>query len=106
MPAAFTYAGLVRRYCDHGAGCGCDLPRAASGWTVEGLADLRRQMREHGSLRTVAIINGRGMQECNLALDALFGRTEVHALAVLEARAERTALRQVATASRPIGLAT
>lgn len=84
--ALLTSAGIVRRYCDCGVrqSCRCGLPLASSGWSVAGLTDLRDLMREHGSLKTVARLSGRSVRECNRALNALLGRTPVHALAALE----------------------
>lgn len=78
---------IVRRFCACGTmiRCHCDLPPARSGWTVEGLAELRQLMREHGSLETVALITGASRRDCNVALNALIGRTPVHAFAALEA---------------------
>lgn len=94
MAAAHALAlgpALVRRFCGCGAAndCRCGLPRPQTGWTVDGLAELRQLMREHGSLETVAYLTARTRHECNLALDALLGATPVHALARLEAQAAR-----------------
>jgi len=84
-------ATIVRRFCACGARnrCRCDLPPARSGWTVEGLVELRQLMREHASLETVALLTGASRRECNVALNALVGRTPAHALAALEARKTR-----------------
>jgi len=78
---------IVRRFCACGAmnRCDCDLPPPRSGWTVDSLTELRQLMREHGSLETVAMITGVSRRDCNVALNALIGRTPVHALAALEA---------------------
>jgi hypothetical protein len=84
-------AAIVRRFCDCGITnrCHCDLPPARSGWTVEALAELRQLMREHRSLETVAELTGASRRECNVALNALIGRSPAHALAALEARKVR-----------------
>jgi hypothetical protein len=84
-------ATIIRRFCACGTKnhCRCDLPPARSGWTVEGLVELRQLMREHASLETVALLTGASRRECNVALNALVGRTPAHALAALEARKTR-----------------
>ena len=84
-------AAIVRKFCACGATnrCRCDLPPGRSGWTVEGLTELRQLMREHASLETVALLTGASRRECNVALNALVGRTPAHALAALEARKTR-----------------
>ena len=53
------------------------------------LAELRQLMREHANLETVALLTGASRRECNVALNALVGRTPAHALAALEARKTR-----------------
>lgn len=82
---------FVRRFCSCGfvRACGCGEAQPISGWTVTGLTELRQLMREHGSLLRVAALLMRSGRDCNVALDALLGRSPTHALAVLEARAAR-----------------
>lgn len=82
---------IIRRFCACGAmnRCVCDLDPPRSGWTVEALAELRQLMREHGSVETVAMLTGASQRDCNLALNALIGRTPTHALAALEAKVPR-----------------
>lgn len=84
-------AGFVRRFCECGAlnRCVCNRPRPASGWTVGRLSYLRELMHDHGSVGVAADVLGDSVQRCNLALNALLGRTPAHALAALEAAAER-----------------
>ncbi len=84
-------SALLRRFCSCGvdSACRCGLPRRLTGWTVEGLTELRELMREHHSLYTVAALIGETTHECNKALDALLGATPTHALARLEAKAAR-----------------
>ncbi len=84
--------GLVRRYCGCGGlnACRCGLPRPNSGWTVASLTRLRTAMRDHGSLQIAAAELGDSVQNCNIALNALLGRTPTHALAALEAKAAKS----------------
>lgn len=89
-PRQFT--ALVRRFCscDFVRVCHCGLPQTRSGWTVAALARLKREMQEHGSLQRAAETLGESRQRCNIALDALLGRTPTHALAALEAKAAKS----------------
>lgn len=82
---------LVRRFCacDFVSPCRCGLEPPKSGWTVAALTEVRDLMREHRSLAVVASLTSRTRRDCNIALDALLGATPTHALARLEARAER-----------------
>lgn len=84
-------SALLRRFCSCGVDndCRCGLPRRLTGWTVEGLAELRQLMREHHSLDVVASLIGETKHECNKALDALLGATPTHALARLEAQSAK-----------------
>lgn len=84
--------GLVRRYCScaiPATEC-CDLPQRHSGWTVERLAALRREMQAHGSVQKAAEALGESLQRCGIALFALLGRSPAHALAALERQAARS----------------
>lgn len=82
---------LLRRFCrcDFVSPCGCGQEPPRSGWTVAGLTGLRDLYREHRSLTRVAALTSRRQHDCNVALDALLGRTPTHALAVLEAQAAK-----------------
>ena len=86
------FAGLVRRFCgcDFVRVCHCGLPQTRSGWTVGALSRLKLEMQEHGSLQRAAETLGESRQRCNIALDALLGRTPTHALAALEAKAAKS----------------
>lgn len=88
-PAAVS--GIIRRFCscDFVRSCSCGEPRPRSGWTAAELTDLRKLMREHGSMARVASLMSRTQRDCNRALFALIGRTPEHALAALEAKAAR-----------------
>lgn len=81
---------IVRRYCACGQlnRCTCGLPRPSSGWTVGRLAELRTLRREGFSLEHAAFQVASTPQRCNIALNALVGRTPGHALAVLERQAK------------------
>ena len=83
---------IVRRYCGCGVlnRCICNLPRPASGWTIERLSELRRLKCEGLSLDDAAFELGESRQRCNIALNALIGRTPAHALAALEHQAKRS----------------
>lgn len=85
------FSSVVRRFCacELERICRCGLPRTRSGWSVESLTTLRATMREHGSLETTAAVLGESRRRCNVALNALIGRTPAHALAALEHLAER-----------------
>lgn len=98
MPAAVstldaftTHPGFIRRFCSCGADnrCVCGRPRAVTGWSIGGLMEVRRIMRLHHSLAAVVVQTGRSSHDCNIALNALMGRTPAHALAALEAKTER-----------------
>lgn len=82
---------IIRRYCrcDLERICRCGLPSSRSGWTVAKLARLQQAMREHGSLGPAAAEVGETRHRANVALDAMLGKSPVHALAALEARASR-----------------
>lgn len=82
---------LLRRFCscELERVCQCGGEPSKSGWTVEGLTELKELMREHGSVQTAALLLNRTVHDCNIALDRLMSRTPVHALAVLEAWAAR-----------------
>lgn len=82
---------LIRRFCHCALEqlCRCGLQPSRSGWSVAGLIELQQLMAEHGSVATAARLLNRTLQDCNIALDRLMGRTPAHALAALEAWAER-----------------
>lgn len=83
--------GFIRRYCscDLERICRCGLPSSRSGWTIDKLTRLQQAMREHGSLGPAAAEVGETRHRANVALDAMLGKSPVHALAALEARASR-----------------
>lgn len=63
-------------------------PKTRSGWTVEALTDLWDLMKSfRGDLVEVAVAMGESQHRCNLALDALVGRTPEEAFRWLEERA-------------------
>lgn len=63
-------------------------PRGRSGWTIAKLALLRELNREFRSdLVEIADLLGETRHHCNLALDAMLGRSPIEAYAFLEARA-------------------
>lgn len=84
-------AHFVRQYCRcaSAAVCDCDLPQRQSVWTVESLQQLRQRRLAGYDLNQAAQAAGVTLQECNQALDALLGRSALHALALLEAQAAR-----------------
>lgn len=59
-----------------------------SGWTITSLSDLRDLTHSfRGDLTEVAAALGRDKSSCDIALNALLGRTPTQALQALEARA-------------------
>ncbi len=59
-----------------------------SGWTVGRLSALRELAHSfRGDLTEVAAAMGRDKSDCDIALNALLGRTPTQALLALEARA-------------------
>ena len=89
IDALIASGGFLRRFCECSPGrCACGLPQTRSGWTVESLTELRDLMALHRSVAIVARMTGWNARDCNIALNALMGRTPVHALAALEALAE------------------
>jgi hypothetical protein len=65
-------------------------PMTRSGWTVSKLTELREVAADFGGdLTEIASLIGETRRRCNIALDALVGRTPEQALAVLEAAADR-----------------
>lgn len=85
-------AMVLRRFCGCpiAGGCVCGLPRPTTRWTVDRLDRLWALMKEHGSVHVAAQLLDETVHECNVALDALLGRTAAHALAALEAKAARS----------------
>lgn len=65
-------------------------PLTRSGWTISKLTELREISADFGGdLTEIASLMGETRRRCNMALDALVGRTAEEALAVLEAAADR-----------------
>lgn len=63
-------------------------PMTRSGWSVLALQDLRALHHcFRGDLKETAAAMGETRARCDLALNALLGRTEAEALAALERRA-------------------
>lgn len=90
VPSAFLGA-IIRRFCscELERVCRCGLPRTRTGWTVASLSRLREVHGQTHDLTLTAMMLGETRNRCNLALDHLIGRTPAHALAALEAAAEK-----------------